>query len=74
MKADGTVERRKVEVADSRNEIAVIASGIRPGEKVVIEGQPRLRDGSPVVEKRRPARRPRPARIAPRRRSRALRR
>jgi len=51
VKADGTVERRKVEIADSRNEIAVIASGIRPGEKVVIEGQARLRDGSPVVEK-----------------------
>ncbi len=51
MKADGTVERRKVEIADSRNEIAVIASGIRPGEKVVIEGQARLSDGSPVVEK-----------------------
>src|SRR5215218_752185 len=51
VKADGTVERRKVEIADSRNEIAVIASGIRPGEKVVIEGQARLSDGSPVVEK-----------------------
>ena len=51
VKADGTVERRKVEIADSRNEIAVIASGISPGEKVVIEGQARLSDGSPVVEK-----------------------
>ena len=50
VKADGTVERRKVEIADSRNEIAVIASGIRPGEKVVIEGQARLRDGLPMVK------------------------
>ena len=33
VKADGTVERHKVEIADSRNEIAVIASGISPGEQ-----------------------------------------
>jgi multidrug efflux system membrane fusion protein len=51
VKADGTVERRKVEVADTRGETAAIASGIRPGEKVVVEGQARLRDGSPVIEK-----------------------
>jgi multidrug efflux system membrane fusion protein len=51
VKADSTVERRKVEIADTRNETAVIASGIRPGEKVVIEGQARLRDGAPVIEK-----------------------
>ena len=32
VKADGTVERHKVEIADSRNEIAVIASGISPAK------------------------------------------
>ncbi|HEX8166941.1 MAG TPA: efflux RND transporter periplasmic adaptor subunit [Beijerinckiaceae bacterium] len=51
VKGDGTVERRKIEIADTRNEIAVVASGIKPGEKVVVEGQARLRDGSPVIEK-----------------------
>ena len=51
VKSDGTVERRKVEIADTRNEIAAVASGIQPGEKVVVEGQARLRDGSPIVEK-----------------------
>jgi multidrug efflux system membrane fusion protein len=51
VKGDGTVERRQVEVADTRNEVAAVASGIQPGEKVVVEGQQRLRNGSPVVEK-----------------------
>jgi multidrug efflux system membrane fusion protein len=51
VKADGTVERRKVEVADTRGETAAVASGIRPGEKVVVEGQARLRDGAAVIEK-----------------------
>jgi multidrug efflux system membrane fusion protein len=45
------VKRRKIEIADTRNEIAVIASGLKPGEKVVVEGQARLRDGAPVIEK-----------------------
>jgi multidrug efflux system membrane fusion protein len=51
VRPDNTVERRKVEIADTRNEIAAVASGINPGEKVVVEGQARLRDGSPVIEK-----------------------
>jgi membrane fusion protein, multidrug efflux system len=54
VKPDGTVERRKVEIADTLNDMAAVASGIRPGEKVVIEGQARLRDGSSVVEKAAP--------------------
>src|SRR5205085_1511923 len=37
--------------ADTRNEVAAVASGIQPGEKVVVEGQQRLRNGSRVVEK-----------------------
>jgi multidrug efflux system membrane fusion protein len=51
VKADRTVERRKVEVSDTRGYAAAIASGLRAGEKVVIEGQQRLRDGSAIVEK-----------------------
>ena len=57
VKADGTVERRKVEVADSRGEIArrsPRASG--PARRSSIEGQQRLSDGTPVVEKPAPRR------------------
>lgn len=51
LKPDQSVERRRVEVADTRGNRAAIASGIKPGERVVVEGQLRLRDGSPVTEK-----------------------
>jgi multidrug efflux system membrane fusion protein len=47
---NNTVERRKVEVAARFGDVAAIASGIRPGEHVVVEGQMRLRDGSRVTE------------------------
>ncbi len=45
-----TVERRKVEIAGQLGEVAAVASGIKPGEHVVVEGQPRLRDGIRVEE------------------------
>ena len=51
VKPDLTVERRPVEVAEARGTVAAIASGLKPGEKVVVEGQQRLKNGTSVVEK-----------------------
>ena len=48
IKDDSTVERRPVEVAVVQDGIAVISSGLQPGEKVVVEGQYRLTNGSRV--------------------------
>ena len=48
IKQDDTVERRPVEVASVENGIAVIAKGLSPGEKVVVDGQYRLTDGARV--------------------------
>jgi multidrug efflux system membrane fusion protein len=39
---------RNVEIARSNEKIAVVRSGLRPGERVVVEGQVRLRDGAAV--------------------------
>jgi len=43
------VELRKVEVALSRDEIAVISSGLKVGERVVVDGQYKLKDGSVII-------------------------
>jgi membrane fusion protein, multidrug efflux system len=48
VKPDNTVSRRVVEVADTQEGIAVIKSGLKTGEKIVIDGQYRLIDGSHV--------------------------
>lgn len=48
VKPDSTVTRRTVEVADMQEGIAVIKSGLQPGERIVIDGQYRLIDGSHV--------------------------
>lgn len=48
IKDDDTVERRAVEVAAVQDGVAVIAKGLKPGEKVVVEGQYRLTNGSRV--------------------------
>jgi len=48
IKDDNTVERRKVEIAAVQDGIAVIASGLSPGEKVVVEGQYRLTQGARI--------------------------
>jgi multidrug efflux system membrane fusion protein len=45
---DSTVERRPVEVAAVQDGIAVIGKGLQPGEKIVVEGQYRLTNGSRV--------------------------
>jgi len=48
IKSDDTVERRPVEVATVQDGLAVIAKGLQPGERVVVEGQYRLTNGGRV--------------------------
>jgi membrane fusion protein, multidrug efflux system len=48
VKPDSTVERRIVQVVAQQDGIAVIGSGIAFGEKVVVDGQYRLTNGSHV--------------------------
>jgi multidrug efflux system membrane fusion protein len=50
VKPDGTVAAQPVTVANEAGYVAVIASGLRPNEHVVVEGQLRLRDGSRINE------------------------
>jgi multidrug efflux system membrane fusion protein len=42
------VELRQVSAGPSSGELTVIESGVQPGERLVLEGTDRLRDGSPV--------------------------
>lgn len=51
IKQDFTVESRPVVIARSSGEIAVVAQGVKPGEKVVTDGQLNLISGSRVEEK-----------------------
>lgn len=48
VKPDKTVEVRQVKVALTQGNLAVIASGIAPGEQVVTDGQDKLQGGSHV--------------------------
>jgi len=48
IKDDSTVERRPVEIASVQDGVAVIAKGLNPGEKIVVDGQYRLTNGSRV--------------------------
>jgi multidrug efflux system membrane fusion protein len=48
IKADNTAERRAIEVEATQDGISVIGKGIAVGEKVVVDGQYRLSNGSPV--------------------------
>jgi multidrug efflux system membrane fusion protein len=44
------VEMRRVQPLDTDHDEAVVTEGLAPGERVVVEGQASLRDGSPIVE------------------------
>lgn len=46
---DGRAGRRPVELAESHGDRVAVASGVEAGETVVVEGQLRLVDGSPVA-------------------------
>jgi multidrug efflux system membrane fusion protein len=48
IRPDDTVERRTVDVASVQDGIAVIAKGLKPGERVVVDGQFRLTEGARV--------------------------
>jgi multidrug efflux system membrane fusion protein len=48
VKPDNTVERRVIEVEATQDGLAVIGKGLATGEKVVIDGQYRLSNGSHV--------------------------
>lgn len=48
VKPDDTVEMRPVTVALSQGEASGISQGLKSGEKVVVEGQTRLKDGAAV--------------------------
>jgi multidrug efflux system membrane fusion protein len=48
VKDDATVDLRRVAVARAQANESVIARGLQPGEKVVVDGQPRLTPGAKV--------------------------
>jgi membrane fusion protein, multidrug efflux system len=48
VKDDMTVEIRKVAVSETENDVAVIAKGLAAGERVVVDGQYRLDQGTRV--------------------------
>jgi membrane fusion protein, multidrug efflux system len=50
VKPDNTVEMRPVQVALTEGENSAISQGLKSGEKVVTEGQTRLKDGATVHE------------------------
>jgi membrane fusion protein, multidrug efflux system len=49
-KDDGTVEQREIKEGNSVDGIVQIISGVNPGEKVVVEGEQSLSDGSSVKD------------------------
>ena len=51
VKGDRTIERRRLEVMETRGAVAALASGLQAGERVVVEGQLRVRQGTAVNEK-----------------------
>ncbi|TIO69990.1 MAG: efflux RND transporter periplasmic adaptor subunit, partial [Mesorhizobium sp.] len=50
IKPDNTVEMRPVQVALTEGDNSAISQGLKGGEKVVVEGQTRLKDGATVHE------------------------
>jgi len=48
VKADKTVEVRPVTVPFTQNNVSLVASGVQPGEQVVVDGQDKLQSGSKV--------------------------
>jgi len=48
--ADSSVERADVEVGARRDGLAEITAGVKPGERIVVDGTVKLRPGSKVVD------------------------
>ena len=53
--ADGAAHAQPVEAPVTQNDIAVIASGVSAGDKVVVKGQYRLQNGARVRQEQSPA-------------------
>jgi len=51
VKSDSTVELRPITVGPNEGDRTVIASGLEPGETVVVEGVDKLQKGSKVIER-----------------------
>jgi multidrug efflux system membrane fusion protein len=51
VKPDGTVAVQAVNIRQTRDNLAVLSSGVSPGDHVVVEGQLRLSDGAHILEK-----------------------
>jgi multidrug efflux system membrane fusion protein len=49
VKPDSTVELRDVKVARTEGDETVVASGLAPGDKVVVAGQLRLAPGVRII-------------------------
>lgn len=64
-KADRTVDMRQVKVALSDGERTALSEGVAPGERVVTDGQMRLKAGSPIRERDKDARTPATAQGTP---------
>ncbi len=50
VKADGSVEQAEVAIGTRRDGLAEIASGLAPGERIVVDGTGKLRPGLKVVD------------------------
>ncbi len=50
VKPDNTVEMRPVQVALTEGDNSAISQGLKSGERVVVEGQTRLKNGAAVHE------------------------
>jgi multidrug efflux system membrane fusion protein len=50
VKPNSTVTKQPVTVGDAVGDSSVITAGLKPGDKVVVEGQLRLAEGTPVRE------------------------
>jgi multidrug efflux system membrane fusion protein len=51
LKADATAEARKVTIARTEGDLAIVAKGLAAGEKVVTRGQLRITPGARLVER-----------------------
>jgi len=50
VRPDNSVEVRPIQIASSHGDYSLVATGLKPGEKVVVDGQYRLRDGSHIFD------------------------
>ena len=58
--AGGVAERRTVRLGATIGERIVVEDGLRPGDRVIVQGQGRVAPGAPVAEQEAPAARPDP--------------